>query len=271
MITAAWIPEPATSPTTMPSCQPVVLRHHGMHGEGGAIGGELEQLGVDRAERAPARRPDMQHANDLSPDEQRHSEQGADTAVYQQRIPHTAVVDPVQDDRPTGGGDTAGEARPDRDTHALPDLLLDSARRGCDQLACRRIDQQDGGGVGPQNRFHPVEQGGEQGLLIEQRQCRISDRLDVPQPARNARILPWRGRWRRKRCRHPPEITPQLLKSSHSGRHATAARKRIPHRYLTTQLPNRDGGHVWPRPGWTGGHGTEERRVMMARIASEAL
>jgi hypothetical protein len=91
-------------------------------------------------------------------DQQRHAHQGLDSLVKQNRVQHIAVINVVQDDRPPAGGDTAGETLPDRDPHALPDLLLQAAGRSSYQLTPRAVQQQHRYCVGVQDLLHPRQQ-----------------------------------------------------------------------------------------------------------------
>jgi hypothetical protein len=104
-----------------------------------------------------------------------------DAPVHQQRVPYRVVVHRGQDDRLAGRGDPAGEAGAQRDAHALPDLFLDAARSGRDQLPGRAVEQEHGGGVGLEHFLDALQQGPEQRLLVEPGQRGV--RLDVAQPA----------------------------------------------------------------------------------------
>ena len=162
--------------------QGVVLRHHGVQGERRPVGGHLQQLGVLLPERPPAQRADVQHADDLAAGEQGHAEQGLDAPVDQQRVPHRGVVHRGQDDRLAGRRDPAGEAGAQRDAHALPDLFLDAARGGRDQLPGGPVQQQHRRGVRLEHLLHPLEQGPEQRLLIQPGQRGVRHRFNVTQP-----------------------------------------------------------------------------------------
>ena len=80
-------------------------------------------------EHARHERADVQHADDLALDQQRHAEQRADPALAQDRVEDVGVVDVLDQDRPPLGRDPAREPAPDRDPDALLDLLLDPLRR----------------------------------------------------------------------------------------------------------------------------------------------
>ncbi|MGD0933912.1 MAG: hypothetical protein ABR922_04990 [Streptosporangiaceae bacterium] len=65
------------------------------------------------------------------------------------------MVDMIQDDRPRFRGDPAGEALADR-THALPDFLLQPARRRGDEVPAGTVQQQHRRGVRVQAFLHPA-------------------------------------------------------------------------------------------------------------------
>jgi hypothetical protein len=77
--------------------------------------------------------------------------------------------------------------------HALPDLFLDAARSGGDQLPGTLVQQQHGGGVSLEHFLHALGQSIEQRLLVEpgQRGIRADGcRLELVGPSRAvARIL----------------------------------------------------------------------------------
>ena len=193
--------------------QRVVLRLQGVQGERGPVGGHLQQLGVLRPERPPAERADVQHPDDVAADEQGHAEQGPDAPVDQERVPYRGVVHRGEDDRLAGRRDPAGEAGAQRDAHALPDLFLDAARGGRDQVPGRPVQQQHGGGVGLKHLLDPLEQGLEQRLLVEPGQRGVRYRLDVAQPAGGRSERPDRG----QRVASPAKVTSAALPNPRSA------------------------------------------------------
>jgi hypothetical protein len=57
------------------------------------------------------------------------------------------VVDILDHDRPTLGGDPAGEPAPNRDADALLDLLFETFRGPGDELVRAFVEQQDRGSI----------------------------------------------------------------------------------------------------------------------------
>ena len=124
----------------------------------------------------------MQHADHLAAGDQRHAHQGADPLGPQDRVQHRAVVDVVEDHRLVSGGDPPGKAPAHRDPHALAYLLLQPCGRRGDQFSGREVQQQDRGGVGPQDGPGALQQLGEQVMVVKAGQGGIGDRLDVAEP-----------------------------------------------------------------------------------------
>lgn len=62
-------------------------------GNSRAIGGQLKQLGVGRAIRAPGHRPDVKHADDPVLEHERDAQHGLQPALAQDRIEDVGVVD----------------------------------------------------------------------------------------------------------------------------------------------------------------------------------
>jgi hypothetical protein len=151
-----------------------------LHGQGRAVGGELKQRGIIGREDPVVDRADVQHPDHRAMDQQRHAQQRLDAFVQQNRVQHIAVIDVVQDDRLPPGGDTAGETPADRDPHALPDFLLQTAGRGGDELLPRAVQQQHRHGVGVQDLLHPHQQLGEKVVGGEVGKRRIGHRTDIP-------------------------------------------------------------------------------------------
>jgi anti-anti-sigma factor len=186
-----------------------------MQGERCPVGGQLQQLGVPRPEGAPAQRADVQYPDDAATDQQRHAEQGLDTPVDQERVPHRGVINCGEDDRLAELRDAAGEAGAERDPHALPDLFLDAARSGRHQLPGRAVEQQHGRGVRLEHLLHALDQGLEQRLLVESGQRGVRHRLDVAQPVdRHPLGVPVPGKEERlHRTQLPPLTLPNLTSS----------------------------------------------------------
>jgi hypothetical protein len=125
----------------------------------------------------------VQHPDHRAMNQQRHAHQGLDSLVQQNRVQHVAVIDVVQDDRPPPGGDPASETLADRDPHALPDLLFQTAGRGGDKLTPRAVQQQHRHHVGVQDLLDARQQLGEKVIRAQIRQRRIGHRPDIPEIA----------------------------------------------------------------------------------------
>ena len=141
------------------------------------------RIAVLVGEMARGERADVQHAEHAALDEQRDAEHRADALLAQDRVGDVRVVDVVDDDRAALGGDTAGEARADRDRDALLDLFLDALGGPRPQHPPALLEQEDRGGVAVQDRADPVEQLGQQLLLREVGERRVGDllqRLELP-------------------------------------------------------------------------------------------
>jgi hypothetical protein len=76
------------------------------------------------------------------------------------------VVDVLQDHGPLVRGHAPGEAAAEGDPDILPDLFLQAARRGRDELAGGLVQQEDRGGVGLQDVLRAVQQFRQQMLSI---------------------------------------------------------------------------------------------------------
>jgi hypothetical protein len=150
----------------------------------GAVGGELQHLDVLVPEGAPGERADVEHADDAVADDERHAEHRPDPLLAQDRVHHVGVVDVVEDHGLPGRGDPACEAAPDRDAHALLDLLLDPDRRACDQLLRVLVEQEDGARVDLEHVAHAQQQRPEQLVELEVRQRGVRQLLEPTQPLR---------------------------------------------------------------------------------------
>ena len=110
---------------------------------GGTGGRDLEHGEIALAERPRMQRSDMEHADQVTLDDQRHAEQRADPLLAQDRIHDVGVVDVGDEDRHALGRDPSREPSSDRDPHALLDLFLDPVRGARDQLLRVLVEQQD--------------------------------------------------------------------------------------------------------------------------------
>ena len=124
----------------------------------GAVGGELEQLGVGVGEFARRERADVQHADHGALDEQRDAEQRADAALAQDRVEDVGVVDVGDVIGRRSAAIRPANPRAERNPHALLDLLLDALGGGRDQLAPVLVEQQERGRVGVEDLGDALEQ-----------------------------------------------------------------------------------------------------------------
>ena len=138
-----------------------------LDGAGDPAGDGLEEGHVVVVEAAPRAGTDVEHAEQAGAGLERDAEHGADAALPEERVGDGGGVDPLQSERPAGGGDPAGEADPDRDAHAVAHLDLDAAGRPGDELAGALVEQEDGGGVRVEQRRDLVEQVVEQAVDVE--------------------------------------------------------------------------------------------------------
>jgi hypothetical protein len=152
--------------------------------ERGAVGGELQELRVGRRELARPQRADVEDADRLPADEQRHAQERLDPLLAQDRVEDVRVVDVAENDRALLGGHAAGEATPDGDADALLDLLLDADGRARDELVRLLVEQQHRAGVGVQQLAHAHEQRRQQLLEVEVREGRVGECLQPLQTVR---------------------------------------------------------------------------------------
>ena len=76
------------------------------------VGDELQQIDVLAGEPTADERADVDHADRLAGDEQRHAEHRLDSLLAQDRVEHVGVLDVGEDHRLALGRDPAGEPRP---------------------------------------------------------------------------------------------------------------------------------------------------------------
>jgi hypothetical protein len=134
-------------------------------GQGGAVGGELQQLAVLGREVARGQAADMQDAERPAADDERDPEQGSDALLAQDRVEDVAVVDVGDGDRLPLGHDAAREAAADRQPGAFRDLSLEALGRARVQHVALGLEQQDRRGVAVEDLDDPVEERGEQLVL----------------------------------------------------------------------------------------------------------
>ena len=146
---------------------------------GCSIRGELQELDLVLVERARRQSPDVQHADDVALDEQRHPAERLDSLLAQDRVEDVGMVDVVQDDGPARGRDATGETLPQRDPDPAFDLLLDADGGARHELAPFLVEQQDRACVGLQERGRPLEQCLQELLEIEVNERRVRQRLET--------------------------------------------------------------------------------------------
>ncbi len=146
--------------------------------EGGAVGGELEEVAVGRGEVARGERADVEDADDAALDEEGDAEEAADPLLAEQRVEDVAMVDVGDDDRTPLGRDAPREAATDGDPDALLDLLLDALGGARAQHAAVLLEHEDGGGVGVEDLAHAVEQRAEQIFRGQIGERGVGDALD---------------------------------------------------------------------------------------------
>ena len=149
-------------------------------GEGGAVGGELEEVAVVGGEVAGGEAADVQDADDAALDEEGDAEQRLDALLAQDRVEDVGVVDVGDGDGAAFGGDAAGEAAAERDAHALLDLFLDAlGGAGVQGVA---FEQQDRDGVDGEDVGDPLQQLLQQLLLRQVRERGVGDALERLEP-----------------------------------------------------------------------------------------
>ncbi len=112
-------------------------------------------------------RAHVEHADHLALEEERDAEERADSLLPQDRVHHVGVVDVRDEDRPPLRGHAPREATPERNPHTGLDLLLQSLGHPGHQVPA--VQQQNGGGVGPEDRAHADEELAQQ--LLERQAC----------------------------------------------------------------------------------------------------
>ena len=165
------------------------------------VGRELEELDVVVAECAVLQHADVEHADHLTADEQRHAEQRLDPLLAQDRVEHVRVIDVVENHRCPASRHPTGEAAPDRDPHTSLHLLFDPHRRARDELVRLLVQQQHRARVHPEQLPRPQEQRREELLQLEMRERRIRERL---QPVEPFDVFPVIG--------HPAHCAPLLMR-----------------------------------------------------------
>jgi hypothetical protein len=150
--------------------------------ERGPVGGQLKELGVALREHAMTEHADVEDADGVAADDERHPQHRLDPLLPQDRVEHVRVVDVVEDDGPPLGGDAPREPLAERDAHAALDLLLDPHGRPRDELLRRLVEQEHRAGVGVEHVAGPHQERGEQLLEIEVRERSVREGLQASQP-----------------------------------------------------------------------------------------
>ncbi len=150
--------------------------------DGEPLGDELEQLGVVPRERARRQGADVQDADDVLADRERHAEQGLDPLLAQERVVHVGVIDVREADRPALCCDSAGEAPAERDPNALLDLFLDADGSTGEEVPPLGVDQEHRARVDAENRADPVEKLVQKRIELEMGEAGVHDRLHVLDP-----------------------------------------------------------------------------------------
>ena len=120
--------------------------------------GEFEHRQVACIKDAGHQRTDVQHPDEVTFDDQRDPEQGADPLFAQDRVHDVGVVDVGDVDRDPLPGDTTGESHAERDPHPAFDFLLDALGGPRNQFVGAVIEQQDRGRVDVKQLTDPHEQ-----------------------------------------------------------------------------------------------------------------
>ena len=99
----------------------------------------------------------MHHADDVALDVDGHAEHRTDAPLSEDRVYDVGVVEILDDDRTSLGGDAASETTGKRYLHALADLLLQSSCGACDEDPAILIEQQHRGGVDFQGAAYALQ------------------------------------------------------------------------------------------------------------------
>ena len=154
--------------------------------QGGAVGGELQQLDFVVREFPMVERADVQYADRFAADQQRHAEQRLDALLAEDRIEHLCVVDIVEHDGSALRRHAAGEAAAERDADAALHLLLDPDGRAGDKFVRVCVQQQHRARVNVEELARPQEERGEQLFKVEMRERGIRQCLE---PAKALSVL----------------------------------------------------------------------------------
>jgi hypothetical protein len=156
-----------------------------------ALRDHLEQLHVGRSEQPGRQGADVDDAEHLVVRDQRHPGHRLDPLLAENRVQHVGVVDVVEDDGPSIGGDSPREALAERDADAALDLFLDPLRGARDELVGCLVEKQKRSGVGVECVADAEQQLVEE--LVEHQVCErhVGDDLEPSEPFGE---VEWAGR-----------------------------------------------------------------------------
>ena len=121
----------------------------------------------------------MHHADDVALDVDRHAEHRTDAPLSEDRVYDVGVVEILDDDRTSLGGDAASETTGKRYLHALADLLLQSSCGACDEDPAILIEQQHRGGVDFQGAAYALQKLGKHVLQGHVAERGVGDAQEV--------------------------------------------------------------------------------------------
>jgi hypothetical protein len=146
-----------------------------------AVGDQLQESDIRLTELALRQHAYVEDADHGALDDQRDTEQRPDVLLPHQRVDDRdrRVVEVWDHDRLAGGGHPSREATPDRQAESSLDLLLEALGGPRHERPPVLLDQENSGGVRPEDLGYPPEQLGEQIIEVEKRERRVGDLCDV--------------------------------------------------------------------------------------------
>ncbi len=121
----------------------------------------------------------MEHAQQISFDDQRHPEQRVNPLLAQDRIHDVGVIDVGDEDRHSFLGDPSCEALADGDANALLHFLFDPLGRSGHQLPGLTVEQQDRRGVDGKQITDAHQELVEQPIELQLGEGRIAQPVEV--------------------------------------------------------------------------------------------
>ncbi len=152
-----------------------------------AGGGQLEDRRVGRGEDAWRQAADVQHADEMPLDDQRHAEQRLDPDLPEDRVDDVGPADVADEDRRAIGGDAPGEPATDRDADAAIDLLLQTLGGPGEELRALLVGQEHSDGVDIEDLLDPLEDGVQKRLERQLGERRIAEAVEVREPCGRGR------------------------------------------------------------------------------------